>query len=151
LLKGGAPNAKVLELASQSHLSLLTTLGDTFGYSAFEGMMCRTPVIATATGALPEFINDQNGVLLPLEVNRDLEWKHTSSPGRDTPAFEKIFTDTIEDLAEGAFAACVDLLNDPRRLASMRKAARITAEEKFNADDANVFWDQLYLDAVERR
>lgn len=148
LLKG-APNAKVLEIASQSHLSLLTTFGDTFGYSAFEGMMCHTPVIATAVSALPEFINDENGVLLPLETNRDHEWKHSSHPGRDTPAFEKIFADTIEELAEGAFSACAALLGDPARLASMRKAARRTAKEKFDAVDATAFWDQLYLDAVQ--
>lgn len=149
LLKG-APNAKVLELASQSHLSLLTTFGDTFGYSAFEGMMCHTPVIATAVSALPEFINAENGVLLPLETNRDREWIHSSHSGRDTPAFEKIFADKIEELADGAFAACSALLNDPARLASMRKAARRTAKEKFDAGDAAMFWDQLYLDAVQR-
>ena len=144
----GAPNAKVLEIASQSHLSLLTTFGDTFGYSAFEGMMCYTPVIATAVSALPEFINDENGVLLPLETNRDREWRHSSHPGRDTPAFEKIFADIIEELAEGAFAACSALVDNPAKLASMRKAARRTAKENFDAVDANAFWDQLYLDAA---
>lgn len=149
LLKG-APNAKVLELASQSHLSLLTTFGDTFGYSAFEGMMCYTPVIATTVSALPEFIDDTNGFLLPLETNRDREWKHTSSPDRDKPVFEKVFVDTIEELADGAFAACVEMLDNPQKLALKRKAARRTVEEKFGADDANAFWDQLYQDAVRR-
>lgn len=62
----GAPNAKVLELSKNAHLSLLTTLGDTFGYSAVESMSRVAPVIATSVTALPEFIDNDNGVTLPL-------------------------------------------------------------------------------------
>lgn len=149
LLKG-APNAKVLELASRSHMSLLLTFGDTFGYSAFESMMCYAPVVATALTSLPEFVNSENGVLLQMETNRGREWKHTSRPDRDTPAFEKVFADTVERLTDETLAACVELLADPHRLAAMRKAARRTADEMFNAEDAAKWWDDLYSEVVNR-
>lgn len=147
----GAPNAKVLELAKNTHMSLLATVGDTFGYSAVEGMSRYTPVIGTAVSALPEFIDNENGVLLPIETNAVGEWKHSGRDDRGTPEFEKIFADTIEDLAEGGFKACVELLNDPSKLAAKRQAARRTVEEKFDAVVAGKFWDDLYLDAVNRR
>lgn len=150
LLKG-APNAKVLEILDRTHMSLLPTLGDTFGYSAIEGMSRYTPVIATALSALPEFINNDNGVLLDMETNEQREWKHVARPDRDTPAFEKVFTDTIERLAEESFAACVALFNDPQALAAKRRAARATVEQKFNATDAGRFWDDLYVKAVAGR
>ncbi|HOY79360.1 MAG TPA: hypothetical protein PLN33_16205 [Hyphomonadaceae bacterium] len=147
----GAPNAKVLELAKNTHLSLLATLGDTFGYSAIEGMSRYTPVIGTSVSALPEFIDNENGIMLPLETNSVGEWKHVARPDRDTPEFEKVYADTLEDLAEGAFKACAELLANPAKLAAKRQAARRTVEEKFDGHVAGHFWDELYTDAVNRR
>lgn len=146
----GAPNAKVLELSSQSHMSLLPTFGDTFGYSAFESMMCYAPVVATALSSLPEFVNNENGVLLGIETNEDREWLHVRGD-HSTPAFEKIFADEVERLADETLAACVALMNDPQRLARMRKAARKTAHDMFNAEDANRYWDDLYEEVVAER
>ena len=53
---GSLPNASVLDFIQGAHFAILTTLSDTFGYSAIEAMASYTPVIATAQGALPEFI-----------------------------------------------------------------------------------------------
>ncbi len=70
------PNAQVLSLVAKAHFVLLPTFSDTFGYSAIEAMAHGTPVIATAQGALPEFINNRNGILLPLETDTIGECKH---------------------------------------------------------------------------
>lgn len=145
-----APNTRILELASQSHMSLLPTFGDTFGYSAFESMMCYAPVVATALSSLPEFVNNENGVLLSIETNEDREWLHVRGD-HSTPAFEKIFADEVERLSDETLAACVALMNDPHRLARMRKAARKTAHDMFNAEDANRYWDDLYEEVVAER
>jgi len=50
----------------------------------------------------------------------------------------------------GAFRACVELLNNPAKLAAKRQAARRTIEERFDAVVAGQFWDEVYLDAVTR-
>ena len=53
-------NSEVNALLRRSHFSILTTLGDTFGFSAIESMANWTPVIATRQGALPELDFGQN-------------------------------------------------------------------------------------------
>ena len=141
----GLPNTEVLNLLKQAHFSLLPTFCDTFGYSALESMANYTPVIATAQGALPEFIKDRvNGILLPLDTNPEGEWIHSGGPGRDTLAFEKLFTSEIERLAQLAFSAIVQTVADPLAFAGMRQAARKTVCAQFDADDANAFWDRTY-------
>ena len=141
----GLPNADVLNRLKQAHFSLLPTFCDTFGYSALESMANYTPVIATSQGALPEFIKDRvNGILLPLETNAEGEWIHSGRSGRDTPAFEELFSLEIERLAQLAFGEIVQTVADPLAFADMRQAARQTVSARFNADDANVFWDRTY-------
>ena len=95
-------------------------------------------------------MNNENGVLLGIETNEDREWLHVRGD-HSTPAFEKIFADEVERLADETLAACVALMNDPQRLARMRKAARKTAHDMFNAEDANRYWDDLYEEVVAER
>lgn len=144
------PNAEAVALMARSHFSLLTTFGDTFGYSAIESMVRGTPVIATAQGALPEFIDAENGVMLPLQTNALLEWAHSSAPNRDTPAFEAMFTDEIERLATETLTALTALAGAPDRYAAMRAAARRTAVDLFDSHAASDYWDDLYEAAVSR-
>lgn len=145
------PEAKVIDLVAGSHAMLLPTLGDTLDYTAIEGMARYTPVITTATGAFPEFIDADSGVLLGLETNCQGEWKHLGRADRATPAFEKVFSDAVERLTEQAFAACVDLVNTPARLGALRQGARRMAKAKFDALEAAQFWDEFYLKALDRR
>ena len=132
-----------------AHFCLLPTFGDTFGYSAIEAMANHCPMIATRQGALPEFIeDDSNGILLDLPVDGDGDWIHSSSPDRDTPGFERMFTDEIERLAETALTRVVGYLNNPARYRDLRNEARRTVETTFAASDANEFWDRRYEEAV---
>jgi glycosyltransferase involved in cell wall biosynthesis len=146
----GAPNAEVQAIMHRSHVSLLPTFADTYGYSAVEGMANFTPVIGTTQGALPEFINATNGVLLNIETNDVGEWIHVARTDQDSPAFERIFADETDKLAEGMLAACADLLADPVRLARMRLAARASVEVRYSAESANRFWDGLYEEVAGR-
>ena len=144
-LRSGLANAEVQQLLRRSHFSILTTFSDTFGYSAIESMANWTPVIGTRQSALPEFVEDgKNGLLLDLPVTELGDWLHSGSPHRDGPAFEKIYADEIERLAEESFAALEQLLNEPAKLAAMRRAARSKAVELFCSRKANAYWDQLY-------
>ena len=143
------PNDQVQTLLRGAHFCLLPTFGDTFGYSAIEAMANHCPMIATRQGALPEFIeDDSNGILLDLPVDGDGDWIHSSSPDRDTPGFERMFTDEIERLAETALTRVVGYLNNPARYRDLRNEARRTVETTFAASDANEFWDRRYEEAV---
>jgi glycosyltransferase involved in cell wall biosynthesis len=142
-------NASVQRLLRRSHLSLLTTFSDTFGFSAIESMANWTPVIGTRQCALPEFIEHlQNGVLLDLPVNRFGEWIYSASPERFSTSFESIYADEVERLAREAFDVMKMLVHAPDTLRSMRRQARATAERIFDAGEASQFWDELYINAV---
>ncbi len=147
---GVLSNPEVMALIDRSHFSLLTTFGDTFGYSALESMSRGSPVIATAQGALREFIVDGvNGVLLPLETNAHGEWVHSSAKNRDGAAFEAIFAGEVERLAGEALAAVQALAADPAAYRAMRAAAHATIVERFDAASGAAFWDDLYVAAVQ--
>jgi glycosyltransferase involved in cell wall biosynthesis len=143
--------ASTMELIGRSHLTLLPTLADRFDYTVAEGMARFTPAIVTASSSFPEFLDGGNGVLLSLDVGCQGDWRGVERTDRGAPAFEAMFADTVDELADQALAACRDLLDDPARLGAMRQAARRTAEEKFDAAEASRFWDRLYSEAVERR
>jgi glycosyltransferase involved in cell wall biosynthesis len=144
-------NADVLGLLKRSHFSLLTTFADTFGYSAIESMINHTPVIGTSQGALPEFIRDrENGILLKLPVDETGEWLYAAPQSeRASNRFKRLYADEIERLAAETFSALVSVVNEPGKLASLRRAARADALRLFNENDAAQFWDDLYVEAVD--
>ncbi len=97
-------NRDVQELFRTSDLSLLTTLGDTCGFGAIESMAQGTPVIATAQGALPEFVDHGiNGFLLPIPADERREWIHLGDPDRGSARFEGLFAAAVEGLARRTF------------------------------------------------
>lgn len=56
MFRRSASNAEVVETLGAADFSILTTLSDTFGYTAIESLAVGRPVVATPQGALPEFI-----------------------------------------------------------------------------------------------
>ena len=130
-------NAAVLALLRRAHMSLLTTFGDTFGYSALESLANGTPVLATRQGALPEIIDHgENGILLDLPVTPDGEWVHLGTRDRAAPGFVRMWNDEVHRLAEQALDALVEVSADPARMHAMRQAARRSAE-RFSPEACN--------------
>ncbi len=64
------PNEKVLSLIKDSHIGLLPTWSDTYGFSVLEMQAAGVPVITTDIRALPEINNNQCGWLIHLPQNR---------------------------------------------------------------------------------
>lgn len=145
-------NAAVHDLFRRSHMSLLTTFCDTFGYSAVESMIHGTPVIATRQGALPEFIADgRNGVLVDLETGADGEWVHIAHPDRASREYEAIVASGIERMAASVVEGIARCIEDPHHLAALRRNAWLDARRQFSAEAASTFWDQFYRDALDAR
>jgi glycosyltransferase involved in cell wall biosynthesis len=149
VFRRSAPNAEVVETLRAADFSILTTLSDTFGYTAIESLAVGTPVVATPQGALPEFIADGvNGLIAPLEVDAFGEWIHVGRSDKDSRRFETLYRDAIETLAEAIVEAVLPFVDAPDRLAAMRRAARATAEDRFDSRKASPILDRIYEESA---
>lgn len=100
-------------------LFLLPSQTESFGLSALEAMSCGVPVIASRAGGLPELVTDGlDGCLFP--------------PG------------DVNSMAEAAIA----ILNDSRKMADMKEAARTTAVERFSSRLIVPRYEDYYLQVI---
>ncbi len=63
------PNHEVIELMNKSHVGLLPTYADTYGFSVLEFQATGCPVITTNVRALPEINNNHTGWMIELPKN----------------------------------------------------------------------------------
>jgi glycosyltransferase involved in cell wall biosynthesis len=145
---GALPNAAVLAAIRHAHFTVLATFSDTFGYSAIEAMANYTPVIATAQGALPEFIqHGKNGILLDLDTDEIGEWLHRGKD-RTTDDFARQHGEEVDRLADAALDAVMGFAANGTEYCALRRNARMTAVALFSADRATSYWDELYERSV---
>ena len=62
-------NEDVIDLCLKSHVGLLPTLADTYGYSVLEMQACGCPVITSNVRAMPEINNKETGWICTLPID----------------------------------------------------------------------------------
>jgi alpha-maltose-1-phosphate synthase len=111
------PKPEVIQVLSQATVFVCPSIYEPMGIVNLEAMACETAVVATATGGIPEVVEDGlTGVLVPIEQ---------ASDGSGTPVDPDRF---VADLG----AAIAELLADPARARSMGKAGRERAVDRFS-------------------
>ncbi|MEU1387684.1 MULTISPECIES: glycogen synthase [unclassified Nonomuraea] len=109
------PKPEVIQLLTHASVFVCPSVYEPMGIVNLEAMACETPVVATATGGIPEVVADgETGLLVPIDQGPD-----------GTPHDPEAFA---ADLAERVNA----LLADPARAAEMGRAGRARAVEHFS-------------------
>jgi starch synthase len=111
------PRTELCAVLAAGTVFVCPSIYEPLGIVNLEAMAVGLPVVGSATGGIPEVVDDGvTGVLVPIEQVGD----GTGTP-IDPPAY-------VADLA----AAMLDVLSDPQRAADMGVAGRRRAEEHFS-------------------
>ncbi|NEM98888.1 glycosyltransferase family 4 protein [Pontibacter burrus] len=131
-------NDQVLELLKKTHIGLLPTYADTYGYSVLEAQAAACPVITTNIRALPEINNDKCGWVINVPIDTLGNGKLTSETDR------KVFSNIIE---EELYNIIDSICNDPAliRIKGEHALRHITADHNpsKNADALNRLYREI--------
>jgi starch synthase len=110
------PREDLIAVLAAGTVFVCPSVYEPLGIVNLEAMACGLPVVGTATGGIPEVIDDGvTGVLVPIEQLSD---------GTGTPVHPDAF---VADLGDALTA----MVADPARAAAMGRAARRRVEDHF--------------------
>ncbi|NYG08440.1 starch synthase [Phycicoccus badiiscoriae] len=130
------PRGEVIALLSAATVFACPSIYEPLGIVNLEAMACELPVVATATGGIPEVVVDgETGWLVPIDQKQD---------GSGIPLDPDRF---VADLA----AALTEAVSDPARADAMGLAGRKRAVDAFSWATIGERTNQVYLEVLRQR
>lgn len=132
-------NKKVLDLLKVTHVALLPSYADTYGYFVLEAQACGCPVITTDIRAFPEINNDEVGYVISVPKN-DL------GNGIHSTKKEKEIYSSI--LKEGLRNIISQIYKNPKEIDVKGRACLTRIRENHNPADVSKIMNQIYLNSI---
>ncbi|HEU5454848.1 MAG TPA: glycogen synthase [Nocardioides sp.] len=130
------PRNEVVAMLSSATVFVCPSVYEPLGIVNLEAMACELPVVATATGGIPEVVvHGETGWLVPIDQVQD---------GTGIPVDPNRF---VADLA----AALTDAVSDTARADRMGLSGRRRAVESFSWGSIGEQTNQVYLEVLRRR
>jgi alpha-maltose-1-phosphate synthase len=130
------PRGEVVAMLTAATVFVCPSVYEPLGIVNLEAMACELPVVATATGGIPEVVvHGETGWLVPIDQVQD---------GTGTPVDPDRF---VADLA----AALTDAVSDTARAERMGLAGRRRAVESFSWASIGDQTHAVYADVLRRR
>jgi len=124
---------ELIALLSSATVFACPSIYEPLGIVNLEAMACSIPVVATATGGIPEVVADgETGLLVPIEQLSD---------GSGTPLDEKLFV--------ANFAAALNKMLESNQLADFGQAGRLRVEQNFSWNSIAEKTFSVYRGAIE--
>jgi glycosyltransferase involved in cell wall biosynthesis len=143
---GNVPNARVLELMDEADYFVLPTFHDTFGYVALESLAGGTPVIASATCALPEIVeHGENGYLIAFENDPDVgrwPWIYRRRDPLYDEAYEAQISRMAESLTEILLGAWHERASYTERSAAAIERMRTRFDRTLARDELELLYER---------
>lgn len=138
----GLSNQGVLDLFLGSHVGLLPTWAETYGYAVLEAQACGCPVVTTDIRAMPEINDDTQGWVIPVAQDELGFARIRTVEAREV--FSKHLNDALVDVIGGILLSpgCIA----PR---AAKALARITAKHDPQASARRL--ESLYDEALGYR
>jgi glycosyltransferase involved in cell wall biosynthesis len=122
------PNDQVLDLFRRSHVGLLPTYGDSYGYSVLEAQASGCPVVSTNLRALPEINNEEIGWMIPIPTD---EWGNgVISTPQERSRFSDILVEHLTEITR-------NILEDPGQVTAKGEKALAKFDGKRHDPTAN--------------
>jgi glycosyltransferase involved in cell wall biosynthesis len=133
------PNSEVLELMKGSHIGLLPTHADSFGYSMLEFQGAGCPVISTDVRALPEINNNSIGWIIDVPKNQLGEAIYTTEEDR---------LRLSQAIRTGIAKAVHEIFNDRSIVATKSDRAISAIKQNHSTEKFAEKMKSIYLNAI---
>lgn len=143
IITGRASRSEMIgEILPNTHIYLLPTYAEAFGYSVLESMAFSIPVIATNHFAIPEMItNKHDGLLINIDRYDCERLFRGYRVNKIPPEFHEYMTETL-------FGYLCKLIENPKIRIEVGQRAAQTARTKFSFEERNKKMLSIYHDAL---